>query len=147
MGIDAPVVAHADLREPDVRDHRRLLVAQLERYPDAADEPIAIVPQRALTHEKTLHRRVGDAVDLSRPGALEKPQGLPRHHSDRYHVARSESQACFDERVQRATASSMRALRSVRWQCAGSVQADEQSSVTVSPARTRPANSSMRGRC
>src|SRR4051794_41610292 len=85
MRIDPAILADADLREPDARHHGRLAVSKLERHPDAADEPVAVVGQRAFAHQETLHRRVGDSLDLTRSRALKKPQGPAPHGSESYH--------------------------------------------------------------
>src|SRR3954463_4741632 len=144
VGIDLALGVDADLGEPHAGDDGGLAPLHLQRHADAADEPVAVVGEPALAHEEALHRRVGDAPDLAGPGAVKKPKGPARHGIFSYHE-RVGTRSANASRVQRATASSTSVRKSERWQRSSSAQALEQSSVIVSPRRTRAASSSMRG--
>src|SRR5712692_6612201 len=75
LRVDAPVAAHADLREPHPAHGAGLAVAQLDGHADAAHVAVAVVRERPLACEEALHRRQRDAADVAWSGPLEEPEG------------------------------------------------------------------------
>src|SRR2546421_3921747 len=119
LGIDAAIAAHADLGEPDPADRARLAVAQLDGHADAAHVPVAVVRERALAGEEALHRRQGDAADVSWSGPLEEPEGHASSWPLAYHGSaparrRRVPPLSLDELLPPARRASIRPFKSVR---------------------------------